>query len=109
MRLIGSFQTITIQGTSGSATSSRSGARSRAGAVVLMLLMTSMVAKPRWERKAGRDRPPAQGGDRLVEDPRPQVQARGDRGQGPLPAQRGDQPSVGAKLGQVRLAQHRDP
>src|SRR6266568_704748 len=68
MRLIGSFQTITIQGTSGSATSSCSGARSRAGAVVLMLLMTPMVAKPRWERKAGRDRPPPHvggpGGDR---------------------------------------------
>src|SRR6266498_3984448 len=68
MRLIGSFQTITIQGTSGSATSSRSGARSRAGAVVLMLLMTSMVAKPRWAPKDYHDRPPPHvggpGGDR---------------------------------------------
>src|SRR6266498_243954 len=58
MRLIGSFQTMTIQGTSGSATSSCSGARSRTGAVVLMLLMAPMVANPRGERKAGRD-PPA--------------------------------------------------
>src|SRR6266496_1793503 len=52
MRLIGSFQTITIQGTSGCATSSRSGARSRTGAVVLMLMpMPPMVANPSQERK----------------------------------------------------------
>src|SRR5262245_17515585 len=57
MRLIGSFQTITIQGTSGSVTSFCSGARSRAGAVVLTLLMASMVANPRGERKAECDSP----------------------------------------------------
>src|SRR5919198_56243 len=54
MRLIGSFHTITIQGTSGSATSSVSGARSRTGAVVLMLLMAPMVANPCRERKGRR-------------------------------------------------------
>src|SRR6266496_3741362 len=64
MRLMGSFQTITIQGTSACATSSRSGARSRTGAVVLMLLMPPMVANPPQERKGppgpgppGRPRP----------------------------------------------------
>src|SRR4029453_11413866 len=55
MRLIGSFPTITTQGTSGSATSSCSSVRSRVGAVVLMGAMVAHLPtiRPCPERPSG--------------------------------------------------------